>query len=124
MIDKTEARKLQDECAAAVEAVFEKHGLKVAKGRASYDANLFRFSVEAHATGDESPYAADWKRYADSIYHLPLEALGAVIHVSGVAYTIKGLAMSRRSFPIAVERLQDAKPMLLTVSAVKVALGA
>lgn len=122
-LDRQTARVIQDELAAAVAPIFEKHGLAVAKGRASYDVGMFRFTVEAHATDAEhDPKVVAWNRYADA-YGLPPEALGRGLTYNGKRYKIVGLVPTRRRFPVAARDLATGKEMLLTIDGVKLALA-
>jgi hypothetical protein len=64
------------------------------------------------------PRVVEWQRYAQ-MYGLDAATLGKSIMVGGVSYRVKGLVTTRSRFPVAVERLQDSKPMLLTIEAVR-----
>jgi hypothetical protein len=48
-IDKAQAKTIQQDVNAALEAVFAKHGLKMVKGRCTYDVGLIKITAEAHA---------------------------------------------------------------------------
>lgn len=127
-MDKAQAKAVMVEAQSALDAVFAKHGLKTKKVSATYDAGLISLRITAHSTDpDLDPKVTDWKRYAES-YGLPLDALGKTItvrsRVSGsTAYLITGLAPTRNRYPVCVYEVATGKAMLLTVVAVKDALG-
>lgn len=121
-IDRAKARAIQDELAEAVRPILEAHGLKVAKGRASYDVGMFRFTVEAHSTGDNDPKVVDWGRYAEG-FGLPKGALGREMTYGSKRFRIVGLLPSRRRFPVVATRLDDGKELLLEAESVKRALA-
>lgn len=121
-MDKAEAKAIMDEARAAMDQVFQRHGLKTGRIHASYDSGSITVKVTGEGVGADSPKVKDWERYAES-YGLPREALGTTIVSGGTRFQITGLLPNRRKFPVLVKNALTGKEMLLTVAGVKRALG-
>lgn len=120
-MDKAQATLINRECREALQAVFERHGLRLTKAHASFDEGTIRITATAE-TADAA--AIDWKRYAAS-YGLPEDALGKTISfpANGKSYVITGMAPGRSKYPVKVTDTRTGKAMLITVRSAKQGLG-
>lgn len=120
-MDKATAKAIGQDVEAALESVWAKHGLQQSKRSARYGDGVIRFTIEAQATGLDSPLVKDWQRYA-VLYGLPVDALGGVVRMNGRVVTITGLVTSRRKYPVHTTD-RDGKVMLYTVEGINNALA-
>lgn len=121
-MDKTEAKRLNDEVRAVLGPVLERHGLRLASQRATFSANDIRFTIVGEAAAqDGNPYpkqAADWNRYAAG-YGMKAEWLNTTIRHRGVEYAIAGLEVSRRKYPVLLAPVGAGKAILITPAEVR-----
>jgi hypothetical protein len=120
-VDKATAKAVQQEMGDALKAIAAKHGLEITSSRSTYSESEFNLSIKSRSTSQEDN-AATWARYAP-MYGLPLDGLGQTITLNRKVYTITGLDLNRRAYPV---RVTDAygKALLLREEAVRRALAA
>lgn len=109
------ARTLGLEVEAALKAVAEKHGLDLDLKGGRFDEASFTPRVVFTA---KEGAQVQWNRYA-ALYDLPLDAIGVIVSVKGVAYRILSLSLNKSKFPVNVERIPDGKLFGLQTKAVR-----
>jgi hypothetical protein len=109
----------------ALDEVGTELGLKITTGRASYTLSAASFKIEVAtigADGANTREATDYKDYAQSFYGLPADSLGKKIQMRGETWTITGMAVKSRKFPILAANASG-KVFKFPAESVKRALG-
>ena len=100
-MNKALARQIGEETQAALAAVAAKHGLVVTVAGGKFDPNLGTFSpkIEYAAPGSAQK---EWDRYCKLIGLEP-EDFGTTVVLSGKAFTLTGITLRRRAYPVDAE---------------------
>lgn len=112
------ANALTREAEDALKAVCEKHGLIVDVSPGTYTDTNLSFKVNV-AVKTESGAPADFERTA-RVLHLPANCYGAEFMVRGKTYTITGINLRRRKYPVSATH--DGKPYKFTASSIRASL--
>lgn len=126
--DRPTIRKILEECGEALEAVAEKHGLKLERKHCTYSSEelpvAFKFiTVQLDTNGNAmDSRAKDFIRYA-SLYGLSESDFLAEFSRRGKTYRICGFKPRARKYPVLAECVQDGKTYKFPVDTVKAALA-
>ncbi len=101
--DKGVLSRLGDEIEAAVQAVAQKHGISIKRGRGKYDRQACSLTLEISTIAADgtvqSREAAEFKRYA-SLFGFRPEDLGRSFKSNGKTFTIAGVNPKGRVRPV------------------------
>jgi len=119
-MDRATAKKVAEDAKAALEAVAERHGLKLSFKAGSFDpAGTYRPRVEFQAAGLA---ASEWAQWAPE-FGLAVEDFGAIFTTGGHSYAITGIKPSAYKRPILARELGGGKAFVFPAEAVKKALA-
>jgi hypothetical protein len=125
--DTTTCRAIQEECAAALQAIADKYGLLLKRKGGTYHRTrmpvMMEFLVEER-DGDGTiltPEAKLFKSYAMS-YGLVAEDLGKEFTAHGKVYRITGCKPKSQKYPILVQEVMTGRTFKLPATTVKMAL--
>lgn len=124
-IDRAAATLLQNEIAAAVRAIAEKHGLKVASNRCTYGASEAKFSLTLGVIGEDgvdARYRTEWDSL-HGLYGFDASDLGKTFRTASGEVRIVGLDSKRRKFPVVCQHTTTGKISLFVVKDVRRMLG-
>jgi hypothetical protein len=124
-MERSKVRELMEDVEAALKPLEAKYGVKLTGKRATYGESSVAVKVEFSSVGAGGEVvtreAEDLKRYGES-FGLPKDSLGKEFEFRGQKYTVKGLAMRSRRFPVLAER-RDGKGFKFPVNAVRKGMG-
>lgn len=101
--DRAIVRRLIEECDAVLTQALAPYGLKVARGRSTYDRERFTLKMEVTAAGADVA-RTEFERYAVLLGVKP-EDYGREFTSNGERYKLIGLNLSRPKFPFSAERI-------------------
>ena len=101
-------RALSTEATEVVRKALAKYGITIQYGGGKYSELEFniKLKLQCESTDGETQAMKDYRRYADS-RGLPIEMLGAGIHINGATYQVIGFLPKKRKNNIALIRLSD-----------------
>lgn len=126
--DRPTIRKVLEECGEALQAVAEKHGLKLERKHCTYSQDelpvafkLITVQLDPNGNAMDSR-AKDFIRYAD-LYGLSESDFLAEFRRGAKTYRICGFKPKARKYPVLAECVQDGKTYKFPVETVKAALA-
>lgn len=112
-MDKAIADKLYRELQTTLNAFAKAHNLTFKTGNGRYGSNSLRIPVELfEVTNDKTAEQAEFEKYA-TLFGLKPTDFGKTFTTCGETYTIVGLAMRSRKYPILAKK-QDGRTVKFT----------
>lgn len=119
--DRPTLRILGDEIEAALVPVAKKHGISIRRGRGTFTEESYTVRIECSLLNEKgeavTKEAQDFQRYA-GLFGLEPGHFGRVFQYQGERFTICGLKVRSRKFPILARR-SDGKVFKLNAEVVK-----
>ena len=103
-MDKATADKLYKDLQTTLNTFAKAHGLTLKTGNGRYGSNSLRIPVELfEVTNGKSAEQVEFEKYA-KLFGLEPSDYGKTFATGGATYTIVGLAMRSRKYPILAKR--------------------
>lgn len=126
MMTKAEATDIQVEVEDAIRAVLSARGLQIARNRAAIgvdgDLKITLEIVGAGPDGENLKWVESWNRYATA-YGFRREDRGRTLAVNGRQYTVVGLDLTRRAYPVVLRDADGGNVKLFKVADILRLLG-
>ncbi len=124
-MDKKLATIIQNEAAAALLAIAEKHGMTVKPhgGTLADISMILKFEFKtADSDAIKGAEKREFEQYA-SLFGLEADDYGATFFANGQTFTLVALDLKRRKFPIIVENAQGKRSCFTDIVVDRIKLG-